>query len=259
MLDSFWNSTDSCLKTMMYSNEEFKQLNNTPLKYCGLGAGCFVNGSTVELLNQPLLFEDYKFLFKDKYVHDINHGNLSIEFKSKDHFMQMMYRLILNPTKDIQDMVFQQLSTYPANFTGMHIRSGGKLANNQEIGYWLTEKELPDLASFINNTIINKDLSKVIYLTTDSDKIEQHLRSHLPQLTILIRPPIILRDHSTSFAKANAIKGALFDAFLTAQSSSILYTRNSKYSQLLLSLANYVKSFSLPSTFRVAKSINDIE
>ena len=256
MLDNFWNSTDSCLRMMMCTKEEFKRLNSTPLRVCDrYGHSCSVNGTVLDLPDEPLLFEDYEvFAFTDKHVHTLNQANLSMQFTSANHFMQMMYRLILNPTKDVQDMVLKQLSTYPASFTGIHIRSGGKLANKQEASYWLKEKELPQLSSFINDTIRTRYLSKDVYLTTDSDKIDSYLRQQLPDIRFLVRPSI-KRYHSTS----NANEGALYDVYITTQSSSLLYTLSSKYSKMLIHLSKHKRFFYLPFKFRIAKSLADLE
>lgn len=253
MLDSFWNGTNSCLKTMMITKDELRQSNET-FKLCNrYGHRCAVKGNVQALPNRPLLFEDYTlFSFSNRHLYKINHLNLSVKFRTIAHFKKLMYRLILNPSEDVQNLVLQQLTTYPASFTGMHIRSAGKLANKQEASYWLTEKELPQLSSFISHTIQGKHLSETVYLTTDSDKVEAYLKGKLTDLHFLVRPPL-KRYHSTSDAKTDAIKGALFDAYITAQSSTLFYTSYSMYSTLLINLSKSTKIIRLPLKYRVAK------
>lgn len=257
MLDSFWQSTDSCLKLFRCTKEEFKQLNSTPLRVCDrYGHSCFDNGME-NLPDQPLLFEDYTFVkLNGRQISIINRLNLSIHFQHGGHFMRILYRSVLNPIKEIQDSVLLQLKKYPPSFIGMHIRSGGVLANLQETTYWIKRSELPNLISFVNNTIISKHLPKAVYLSTDSDYVDGYLKEQLSDILFLPRISI-KRGHSTHFAEAEALKGALFDAYVAAQSPFLFFTEDSEFSFILYQITKTDSKIKLPSKRRKARTLVD--
>lgn len=250
MQDNFWNSTDSCLKTMMCTSEELRK---TPARHCGNTARCYANRDPLSLVHQPLVFHDYRvFIYSDMYAHKqssvlkmINNMKLSLKFKSMDALYKVLYRVILNPSKDVQDLVLNQLKTFPTSFVGMHIRSAGRLANKKEKAYWITSSELPRLHSFISNTIQKKHFPRDVYLCTDSDTIEEYLKLKLPDINFLPRLSL-KRYHSNKIATTDVMKGALVDAFVAAQSSSIIYTKDSSFSIIVLNLCKSTKRIDIP-------------
>ena len=253
MLDSFWNNTDSCLKTMMITDKEFKRLDSRPLRRCGQRRRCQSNSHPLSLPNEIVVFEDYRpLIYGIQYYHKfsdtvkvVNSLTLSEKFKSLNSLMKVLYRIILNPSQDVQSLIFQQLKSYPASFVGMHIRSAGQLANRKERVYWLKENELPKLKNFISNTISRKHLSKNIYLSTDSDKVEKYLKNQLPGFKFLNRLSL-KRDHSTSNASADVLKGAIFDSFVAAQSTSLFYTKDSSFSMIVTNLCKSHVQLAIP-------------
>lgn len=161
-----------------------------------------------------------------------------------------MYRLILNPNKEQQDFILSQLKEYPQEYVGMHIRSGGALANRKEKGYWIEERDLLSLTAFINSTMNIKHLSPSIFLSTDSDLIDFFLRVSLPNFHFLSRMSF-MRYHTTANSSSDALTGALFDAFVCANSKHFFYTRSSGYSILIKTLGSMNSHFILPTTFSI--------
>ena len=238
---AFWNSTNSCIKPLMITEDEFKLLEKTKPEGCGKEKDCnyYVN----HVRSKYLIVDDY-FINNYNGLEKINRLNLSMKFDNYDQFKKMMVRLIINPSESLQHLIYQQIKQFPKEYTSIQIRSGGKLANSHESTYWITEKELPSLKTFIQNQIIKHKLSTHVYLSTDSDIIENYLKENLVNIHFLSRIPL-KRRHSTNGVIDN-YDGALFDLFIASRSNALLYTKHSSFGTLMKKSVNATRSIALP-------------
>ena len=157
-----------------------------------------------------------------------------------------------NPNKEILHAI--QVDSKEQDFhhsvVGVHIRSGGFLANIKERAYWITEKELPQLPSHLTEIVMKKSLSTIFYLTSDSDRIEKYVKTCLKNYTFITntRYP---KQHTTWGANDIAFKGAFYDLLITSQSSAIIYTYQSGCSDAICIMSNTDKKYRLPIRKRI--------
>lgn len=250
MLDSFWLGTNSCLKPLQITWGEAIKISrdlDKPIIACTVPACRQHQGSS------PVILYNYYSEFRIRSMKNIPSLGLGVKFPSSRSFKSVLHRLVLNPPKDTQELVLEQLKSFPKSYTTVHIRSGGKLANHKEVGYWMTKKDVPRVSTFVKNTIRANHFPDTVFLSTDSDYIERYLRKK-EKMNLLQRMPV-LRDHSTSNASVDALKGSLFDLFIAVQSSHLICTKWSSYSELITIMGNYRKSILLPTSFRVMDSL----
>ena len=252
MLDTYWNNTNSCLKDMKYQGNG-SIFQNPSYFVCTKMNKCLKNKTNIfSVTNEPIIFEDYRPpVFKNENLKAINKLSLSIHFSSWKYYTKLMYRIFANPSSDVLDVVKEKSSQYDfSKVMGMHIRSGGFLANYRERGYWLTSEELPNLRSFINDTMKKHSLPQMVYLTTDSDIIEQYMKNQFPNLVFIKERPFP-RSHTDRGAQDINFKGALFDLYFSSLSSVVLFTPGSVFSLAICSLAATTNQYQLPTTFRI--------
>lgn len=248
MLDTFWLGTDSCLKPLMITwNEVYRISHNSgqPLVACSKSSCRKNQKGPVILFNY---FSEYNNI---QSTRDINALGLETKFTNINAFKKVLLRLVLNPSKDVQQLIQEQLASFPVSYTTVHIRSGGKLANHKELGCWMTKEDVPRVSKFVLRMVRTKKVVKDVFLSTDSDYIENYLKE---KINLLKRMPLT-RYHSTSKASVDAFKGSLFDLFIASSASHLIYTENSSYSNLIMSLGQFQNPISLPTSFRKLKSL----
>lgn len=246
MLDTYWENTDNCMKNMKNT------INVTNVRICGNKMGCLSVPDKVEsLINKTVVFQDYRPTpYTNTNLNKINSLGLPIRFYSWNHYSRILYRIFANPKKELKDQIVNITKDIPfQNVTTIHIRSGGLLANTQEGAYWVTEDELPKLTNAVNDMINNHTLGRLIYLTTDSNKVDFYFRQHLKNVEFLTLN-VYNRSHTTGQSKDESFRAALFDLFVSAQGSSILYSPKSGYSIAICSLSQSKRQFILPSSKR---------
>lgn len=176
----------------------------------------------------------------------INRLGLPIRFSSWSHYTRVLYRIFANPTKELKDQIISVTAIIPFNgVTTIHVRSGGVLANTREGAYWVAPQELPRLVNTVNHWIRHHRLGRLVYFTTDSDKVDSYFRQHLQNVEFL-ELNVYNRSHTTGSSKDEAFKTALFDLTVAAQGSSLLFTPRSGYSTAIRSLSQSRRQYQLP-------------
>lgn len=244
--ERFWQNTNSCLQSMALTEQEFRWWNNKNIQYCS--KRCRINQ------RKPVIINDFRsFKLSNSILDAVNQLNLSVHFTDLNHFTSSLYRLILNPRQDTQELILQQLRQYPSSYTAIHLRTGGYLANFKEIGYWVKKSELPNVVSFIKKTINSKQLSKDVYLSTDSDYVEQYLKKTLHGFHMLPRMNMS-RNHATRTFSEDAYKGTLFDMFISAHASHFFSSPNSGFS-IVIQMLSHPDNIILPTINRYYKQL----
>lgn len=245
----YWRNIDNCLKDMMTT------VNYSSFRVCGKHRNCLAKRNRLNtLFNEPLVFEDYQpARCTDDNLKAINKLNLSIHFYNWGAFYRVIYRIISNPKKDLIDQIVN--ATKGIDFksvTTIHIRSGGALANHKERACWVTKDQLPKLVKDIDYILSHNKLGRLVYLTTDSDIVYSYIRQYLKNVHFLTLN-MYKRDHTTGSPKDAIYRSALFDLYVAAQGSSLLYSMNSGYSNAIRSLSHTRRLYLLPTTFRLLK------
>lgn len=245
----YWRNIDNCLKDMMTT------VNYSNFRVCGKNKNCLAKGNRLDtLFNETLVFEDYHpARCTNDNLKAINQLNLPIRFYNWGSYYRVLYRIISNPKKDLIDHIVNTTKGIDfKNVTTIHIRSGGALANHKERACWVTEDGLPKLVKDIDSILSRNKLGRSLYLTTDSDIVYSYVRQHLKNVRFLTLN-MYKRDHTTGSLNDVIYRSALFDLYVAAQGSSLLYSMNSGYSNAIRSLSYTRRSYLLPTTFRLLK------
>lgn len=241
MLDTYWTSTDNCLKYMK------TKVNTTNMVMCSKRGCMSKSRRSKTIYGQPVVFKDYRpCKFTRAELKKINRLGLPIRFTSWNHYSRVLYRIFANPNKELKDQIVRLTQDIPfKDVTTIHVRSGGYLANKQEGACWVSQQELPRLIKAVERIMNYYKLGRYVYLTTDSDKVDAYFRQHLKNVQF-ISINEYSRYHTTGNSSDEAFRAALFDLFVSAQGSSVLYTPRSGYSKAVTSLSRSGRQYQLP-------------
>lgn len=140
---------------------------------------------------QNLYLNDYwisqRVVVTPKTMNILNNLHLFPSYVNSTRYVQIIYRLLSNPNEEILHSVIEDSKkrVFKKSVVGIHIRSGGFVANYYERTYWITENELPSLSSFLFDLVRNESLPTVFYLTSDSKLVENYLKSSLRNFTFI--------------------------------------------------------------------------
>ena len=241
MLDTYWNNTNNCLKNMKTT------MSISNMAVCNKHGCKWKGGRSKRVYKGPVVFRDYRpMTFTRAELAVINRLGLPIRFSSWSNYDRVLYRIFANPAKELRDKIVSITEKVPFNqVTTIHVRSGGVLANTREGAYWVTPQELPRLVNTVNHWIRRRKLGQLIYLTTDSDKVNSYFHQHLQNVEFL-ELNVYNRSHTTGSSKDEAFRAALFDLTVSAQGSSVLFTPRSGYSTAIRSLSQSRRQYQLP-------------
>ena len=150
-----------------------------------------------------------------------------------ENLRKMVTRLLLNPTPDVIQYLYQFKQRYYTNHTvlGVQVRLGGCLANSHEIMMLMTLEQFRSLPNMIRQHINSTD-NPVVYLSTDSDIAERYFREKLPDVRILTSSSLFSRHHSTGMVDLSIVKSSLVDLFLLADADVLLISDSSKFGRM---------------------------
>lgn len=243
MTNDYWNSTHSCLKDLKYTN-----VNITDYRVCKRFSRCHSSlKDPYSLYNTTLLFKDYGSFSLPKNTVSLISNTLSIPFVDMNQVYSTFFKLLLNPNREVMNLLLKDIHTMKSQqgVVGIHVRSGGDLANRRERTRWMKKDSLPFLTQFINRTIESNHHPHTIYLTTDSDIVEMYFKEHLPHFLFLEKNPY-KRGHTTSGAKGVFIKGAIYDVIMTSQASVLFLSPSSSFSSMIRLISKSGRSYNLP-------------
>lgn len=154
-----------------------------------------------------------------------------------DDFWRLLFRLLLNPTPDLQSMIMEFRATH---FTKQHVfavqmRMGGCLADMQEISEMMSLRELERLPSVIIDGMKAWNFSKrstVIFLSSDSSYAEKYVAEALGSSFTVVTSHFFRRGHTSGRAELDATRRAIIDLFLVADSDALLVCRGSGYGKI---------------------------
>lgn len=169
--------------------------------------------------------------------------NLINSTENYEDFLRDLLRILLNPSQDIADSVHYFLNDHfnEKVVLGIHFRTGGCIANFQEPKAMMTLKEIQAFPDYIMKIMKENHLkpkSTIIFLSTDSDRIEEYLRNTLDSRLEIITSQIYMRSHSRGKAVSTAVKGAISDLFLLAQSNVLITCSGSGFSKIAFHLSS---------------------
>ena len=268
--DSFWNNTENCL---ILHRSHFKSKKNISLLHSGYE---IVNSSicnkatpkdssiTSVLGSRNVIIRDCRLV--DTIVNSNSHlltlqKNEIISFEqSFSDYTQMAYRILLNPSKQLQSVILQnkKLLFTRKYVIGVQIRTGGCLADYQEKTEMMT---LSQLQSF-PNTIVRvmrawkyNHSNTVIYLSTDSSYAEKYIRDKLGSDYMIVVSKGFKRSHSR-MARDESVQSALVDLYLLADTDALIICKGSGFGRVALAITRARHSLVYEVTHSLAKNYN---
>ena len=155
-------------------------------------------------------------------------------------YQMVMYRLLLNPSPNVQRSIKSVLSELPSQWfsVAVHIRCAGSLADYKEGVHMITEGHLGTLSRLIRSILTKNEAqsNNAVFVATDS-------RQALGKLTFLLKPIIVvsnkqvIRGHSTG-ANQTIVASSLTDLFLLTRSSTLIGVQRSGFSRVAMGISN---------------------
>ena len=157
-------------------------LDTSSFTHCRKQEDCFKANDLYSLKNKKVVFYDNRFyggnLRNAKNLHAINKLRIIDRPLTWKEYKRIIYRLIVNPTQDIQQLILQKREEFRQHrWIGVHIRCGGKLADTKEKTVMIPPSRLAtvpqQIQSFIEkdyNLLWSKNNSITLYLSSDSSR-----------------------------------------------------------------------------------------
>jgi len=249
---SYWNNTSNCLEEIRMKSQIFYPKSKSFNSFT-----CSRFNNYDELKNntkniQFLEFQDCRLPF---HVIDSNETSnylrkheLINSSETYEDFFRDILRVLLNPSPEIIGNInsFKKKHFCEKDILGIHIRTGGCIANFQEKISMMTVKQIQQFPKYIMNVISNNNLqpkTTTIFLSTDSDRVEDYLRNTLDSDIEIITSQIYMRSHSRGKAISNAVKGAITDLYLLAHSKVLITCSGSGFSKIAYYLSSTRKKY----------------
>lgn len=156
-------------------------------------------------------------------------------------FQRLLYRLILNPTPELQAMIhaFKAQHFTKQHVFAIQVRTGGCLADYSEGVEMMSVEELERLPGVIVSAMESWNLNAgntVLFLSTDSTYVEWFLKKQLGSMYTVLTSDVFHRGHTKGAPNGAAVQSALLDLFLLSDSDALLVCRNSGFGTVARSM-----------------------
>ena len=194
-------------------------------------------------------------------INTLRQRNLIREDETVQHFITKVLRILLNPSPHILKNVIDFSRSHFDHKTvlGIQIRTGGCVANFQELKSMMSIQEIRQFPSYINN-IMSKELLRidntVIFLSTDSDLVEEYIREQLNNDIEIITANIYKRSHSRGKASEESISGALLDTLLLARADVLITCSGSGFGRVANTISLSRRKYIYNTTHTLNKFYN---
>lgn len=237
----FWNATYNCLHNSGMTLEK-ATIPATVFngRYCSNITSMTEFITTLKTFNHSALL-DCRVPFdkiESKYTrNELQSKHLIKEDETVSYFYKKVLRILLNPSPSILSNVQDFMSYHfrDKRVLGIQIRTGGCVANFHEMKSMMSLKEIRQFPSYINNIMEKESLlpaRTTIFLSTDSDLVEQYIREQLRSNIEIITANTYQRSHSRGKANDESIYGALMDILLLAKADVLITCSGSGFGRV---------------------------
>lgn len=237
--EEFWKNTVSCIQP--FHSQFFTATNVTLLsrEECSKVSAHLFTLPTV--LNSSVLLTDCRL---SRAMIGARANLLTLQARevlkaneTYEDLQRILYRLLLNPTPQLQSIIQSFRTTY---FTkryvfSIHIRMGGYLADVPERAEMMSPARLKRLPSIIQNAMISWDFNAgntVLFLSTDSTFAERFIRRQLGKDFTIVTTNSFHRGHTKGTPNGVAVQRALVDLFLLSDSDALLIGLGSGFGRI---------------------------
>ena len=216
------------------------------MRLCGNTGACFpIVNNTINIENsfsEDSVMQDARL--NPRYLYTEHNRRLLIEngvmkaHETWQEYRRMILRTLLRPKKEVRNAIREMNSiVHQRVFSiGVHIRTGGLLANDCERVSMIDSKALEAIPKRIN--ALCKKLTKnpkdaVVFVSSDSDKAIAYLKKQLYPDYIVVGSTKYARGHTTyARVSIDKVKGALLDVFVLSDCDALLTTKGSGFSTI---------------------------
>lgn len=176
-------------------------------------------------------------------------------------FNTKVLRILLNPAPHILNnfIDFSRSHFKHKTVLGIQIRTGGCVANFHELKSMMSLQEIRQFPSFINS-VISKELLRmdktVVFLSTDSDLVEEYIREQLNSDIEIITANIYKRSHSRGKANEESVSGALLDTLLLARADVLITCSGSGFGRVANTMSLSRRKYIYNTTHTLTKLYN---
>ena len=230
----------------------------------GTGACFSISNDTVDIeksLNEDSVMRDARL--DSHFIYNEHNRRLLIESgimtanETWEEYRRMIFRTLLRPSKEVRNAIRERNSVVHQRLfsIGVHIRTGGLLANDCESTSMIDRKTLetvPDRIDALRRRLTEKPKDVVVFVSSDSDRAIAYLKRHLHPDYRIVTSSKYARGRTTSArASADKVKGALLDVFVLADCDALLTTKGSGFSMI----ASEMSSSSVRAVIPVNRTI----
>ena len=149
-------------------------------------------------------------------------------------FQRTLYRLLLNPTPQLQAMInsFKQKYYTKKNVFAIQIRMGGYISDIPERTEMMSLTELEKLPKAIKDAMASLNFSAantVLFLSTDSSFAERYIQQKMGNLYTFVTNNAFHRGHTTGTPDGVTVQRAITDLFLLADSDVLFIGHGSRF------------------------------
>ena len=230
--------------------------------HCNKQANCFKANDLYSLKNKKVILFDSRFyggnLRNVKNLRAINKLNLIDRPLTWKEYKRIIYRLIANPTPDVQRLILQKREEFQKQrWIGVHIRCGGSLADTKEKVVMIPPSRLAtvpqQIQSFVEKNykqMKHDNTAITLYLSSDSSTVENLVRKELKEYQVITITDF-KRGHTHMRAVSeNSIRRALVDMYLVAFADVVIATSRSGFSEAIITLGNPTYVYKLKSNVK---------
>ena len=210
----------------------------------GTGACFSVSNDTVDIehsLNEDSVMRDARldphFIYNEHNRRLLVESGIMTANETWEEYRRMIFRTLLRPSKEVRNAIRERNSVVHQRLfsIGVHIRTGGLLANDCESTSMIDRKTLetvPHRIEALRERLTDKP-GDVVFVSSDSDRAIAYLKRHLHPDYRIVTSSKYARGHTTnSKISVGKVKGALLDVFVLADCDALLTTKGSGFSMI---------------------------
>ena len=211
----------------------------------GTGACFSVSNDTVDIehsLNEDSVMRDARldphFIYNEHNRRLLVESGIMTANETWEEYRRMIFRTLLRPSKEVRNAIRERNSVVHQRLfsIGVHIRTGGLLANDCESTSMIDRKTLetvPHRIEALRERLTDKPKDVVVFVSSDSDRAIAYLKRHLHPDYRIVTSSKYARGHTTnSKISVGKVKGALLDVFVLADCDALLTTKGSGFSMI---------------------------
>ena len=231
----------------------------------GTGACFLISNDTVDIehsLNEDSVMRDARldphFIYNEHNRRLLVESGIMTANETWEEYRRMIFRTLLRPSKEVRNAIRERNSVVHQRLfsIGVHIRTGGLLANDCESTSMIDRKTLetvPHRIEALRERLTDKP-GDVVFVSSDSDRAIAYLKRHLHPDYRIVTSSKYARGHTTnSKISVGKVKGALLDVFVLADCDALLTTKGSGFSMIASEMSSSAVRAVIPVNRTVVK------